>query len=55
MTTLLNDFTDYLQTVILGKEQLMIVGDFTIHVDVPLAKWLLKFLGIARNFFPRNS
>ena len=34
MTKFFNDLTDYLETVILCNEQLVIVDDFNIHVDV---------------------
>ena len=34
MNTFFIDFSDYLETVILWKEQLVIVDDFNIHVGV---------------------
>ena len=51
MTTFFNDFTDYLQTVILCKEQLVIVGDFNIHVNVLSNKDSTKFLDLLEYFF----
>ena len=32
--TFFSEFSDYLKSIILSKEQLLITGDFNIHVDV---------------------
>ena len=49
MTTFFNDFTDLLETVILCKEQLVIVGDFNIHVDVLINSDSTKFRACGRS------
>ena len=50
MTTFFNDFSDYLETVILCKEQLVIVGDFNIHVDVLSNSDSTKFRDLLESF-----
>ena len=50
MTTFFNDFSDYLETVILCKEQLVIVGDFNIHVDVLSNSDSIKFRDLLESF-----
>ena len=50
MTTFFNDFSDYLETVFLCKEQLVIVGDFNIHVDVLSNGDSTKFRDLLESF-----
>ena len=50
MTTFFNDFSDYLETVILCKEQLVIVGNFNIHVDVLSNSDSIKFRDLLESF-----
>ena len=50
MTTFFDDFTDYLETVILCKEQLVIVGDFNIHVGVLSNSDSTKFRDLLESF-----
>ena len=50
MTTFFNDLIDYLETVILCKEQLAIVGDFNIHVDVLSNSDSTKFRDLLESF-----
>ena len=40
----LTEFTEYLETLLLCKEQLLITGDFNIHVDDPHDSDGQKFL-----------
>ena len=35
MNIFFTEFSDYLETVVLRKEQLVLVATFNIHVDVP--------------------
>ena len=35
MSTFLNKFSELMETAILSKELLLVLGDFNIHVDVP--------------------
>ena len=46
MTTFFTEFSDYLETIVLCKEQLVVVGDFNIHVDVPDDSDSTKFLDL---------
>ena len=50
MTTFFNDLIHYLETVILCKEQLVIVGDFNIHVDVLSNSDSTKFRDLLESF-----
>ena len=38
------DFSTYLETLLLVKEELLIVGDFNIHVDISIDVDAIKFL-----------
>lgn len=46
MTTIFTEFSDYLETVVLCKEQLAVVSDFNIHVDVSDDSDSTKFLNL---------
>lgn len=46
MTTIFTEFSDYLETVVLCKEQLVVVSDFNIHVDVSDDSDSTKFLNL---------
>ena len=46
MSTFLNEFSELMETVILSKEHLLVLGNFSIHVDVPENKDAAKFLGL---------
>ena len=50
MNTFFIDFSDYLETVILWKEQLVIVGDFNIHLDVLSNSDSTKFRDLLESF-----
>ena len=50
MTTCFNDFSDHLETIILCKEPLVIVGDFNIHVDVLSNSDSTKFRDLLESF-----
>lgn len=46
-----NDFADYLETVILCKEQVVIVGDFNIHWDGQSNSDSAKFQDLLESFY----
>ena len=50
MTSFFTEFSDYLENVVLCKEQLVVVGDFNIHVDVPNDSDSSKFLDLLESF-----
>ena len=50
MTKFFNDLTDYLETIILCNEQLVIVDDFNIHVDVVSNSGSTKFRDLLESF-----
>ena len=50
MNTFFIDFSDHLETVILWKEQLVIVGDFNIHLDVLSNSDSTKFRDLLESF-----
>ena len=50
MTSFFTEFSDYLETIVLCKEQLVVVGDFNIHVDVPNDSDSTKFLDLLESF-----
>ena len=45
-STLLKEFSDLMECVILSKERLLVLGDFNIHVDVPNGIDVVKFLNL---------
>lgn len=44
------EFSDYLETIVLSKEQLLIVGDFDIQVDVIDYNDYVKLLDLPESF-----
>ena len=50
MGTFLADFCDYLETIVLSKEQLLIVGDFNFHVDVMDDNDSVRLLDLLESF-----
>ena len=46
MSVFFRDFSSYMESVILSKEHLAIVGDFNIHVDVPDNPNATKFMDL---------
>lgn len=50
MTIFFTEFSDYLETVVLCKEQLVLVADFNIHVDIPYDSYCTKFLDLLESF-----
>ena len=44
--TFLKEFADLMESVILSKERLLVLGDFNIHVDVPNDIDAVKFLDL---------
>ena len=45
-STFFEEFTGYLESVIMSSELLLITGDFNIHVDNPRDTDCLRFLGL---------
>ncbi|XP_068735435.1 uncharacterized protein [Montipora capricornis] len=54
MSTFFSEFSDYLETVVLCREQLLIAGDFNIHVDVPEDSDSIKLLDLLESFTLRQ-
>ena len=50
ISTFFSEFSDYLETVVLCKEHLLIGGDFNIHVDVPEDSDSIKLLDLLESF-----
>ena len=48
--TFLTEFSDYLESVILSKEHLLITGDFNIHVDASTNTYSMNFLDLLESF-----
>ena len=48
--TFFSEFSDYLESIILSKEQLLITGDFNIHVDVATDSESIKLLDLLESF-----
>ena len=46
ISNFLNEFSELMETVILSKELLLVLGDFNVHVDVPENKDAAKFLDL---------
>ena len=46
MTTFLDEFANYLESIILSPEPLVITGDMNIHVDDPNDSDAIKFLDL---------
>ena len=45
-STFFEEFTGYLESVIMSSELLLITGDFNIHIDDPLDTDRVRFLGL---------
>ena len=45
-STFFEEFTGFLESVIMSSELLLITGDFNIHVDDPLDTDCVRFLGL---------
>ena len=43
VATFLSEFTEYLESIVVSSERLLIVGDMNIHVDVPDDADAIKF------------
>ncbi len=54
VNTFLADFSDYLETVVLCQEPLLICGSFNIHVDVPSDNDARKFLELLESMGLKN-
>ena len=55
MSTFFSELSDYLETVVLCREQLLIPGDFNIHVDVPEDSDSIKLVHLLESFsFPQH-
>ena len=54
LSTFFSEFSDYLETVVLCKEHLLIAGDFNIHVDVPEDSDSIKLLDLLESFSLRQ-
>lgn len=55
MSTFFSELSDYLETVVLCREQLLIAGDFNIHVDVPEDSDSIKLVDLLESFsFPQH-
>ena len=48
--TFFSEFSDYLESIILSKEQLLITGDFNIHVDVATDSDSIKLQDLLESF-----
>ena len=46
VSTFLSEFAEYLESIVLSSERLLIVGDMNIHVDVPDDSDAIKFLDL---------
>lgn len=46
MVSFLNEFSSYMESIILSKDHLLILGDFNIHVDVPTDAYTVKFMDL---------
>ena len=49
-TVFFREFSDYLESVLLTKEQILFAGDFNIHVDDPRDPDAIKFAGLLESF-----
>ena len=46
VVSFLNEFSSYMESIILSKDHLLILGDFNIHVDVPTDAYTVKFMDL---------
>ena len=49
-TVFFREFSDYLESVLLSKEQILFAGDFNIHVDNPCDSNAIKFADLLESF-----
>ena len=49
-STFFEEFSDYLDTIVLCNERLVITGDLNFHVDVPTDRDAIKFLDILESY-----
>ena len=49
-TVFFREFSDYLESVLLSKEQILFAGDFNIHVDNPRDSDAIKFADLLESF-----
>jgi len=50
VSVFLREFSDYLESLVLAKEQILIAGDFNIHVDDTRNVDALTFLDVLESF-----
>ena len=50
VSVFLREFSDYLESFVLSKEQILIAGDFNIHVDDPRNVDAVTFLDVLESF-----
>ena len=46
MVTFLSEFFSYMESIILSKDHLLILGDFNIHMDVLIDAYTVKFMDL---------
>ena len=46
MVTFLSEFSSYMESIILSKDHLLILGDFNIHMDVLIDAYTVKFMDL---------
>ena len=49
-TVLFTEFSDYLESAFLSKEQILFAGDFNIHVDNPRVSDAIKLADLLESF-----
>ena len=49
-STFFSEFSEYLESVVMCEEQLIIVGDFNFHVDIPEDTDTIKLLDLLESF-----
>ena len=54
MSTFFSKLSDYLEAVVLCREQLLIAGNFNIHVDAPEDSDSIKLLDLLESFSLRQ-
>ena len=46
VVTFLSEFSSYMESIILSKDHLLILGDFNIHMDVLIDAYTVKFMDL---------